>query len=96
MDDVMRISYNTDLYLYGRAAFAHAFQSNQDAHAAFVSLPGSDFTVHGAVPDANLALLAFDAEFEGRDGFALGIKLDGSLSQNSQSYFGTADMSYTW
>lgn len=96
LDDVMQITYNTDLFLDGRAAFGHAFESSSDAHAAFTSLPGSDFVVQGATPGSNLALLSFDAVLKGRNGFSLGFEGDGSLSQNSQSYFATADLSYTW
>lgn len=96
LDDDVRITYNTNLYLYGRAAFAHGFESSQNAHAAFGSLPGSDFIVKGAAPGSNAALFALDAEFKGHNGFSLGFEGDGSLSQNSQSYYATADLSYSF
>ncbi|HUJ02933.1 MAG TPA: autotransporter outer membrane beta-barrel domain-containing protein, partial [Rhizomicrobium sp.] len=91
-----RLGYNSDLYLYGRAAYAHALSNTQDAQASFASLPGSDFTVHGAVPGSNLALVTFGAELKGHNGFSLGIKLDGSLAQGSRTYYATGGFSYAW
>jgi autotransporter-associated beta strand protein len=95
LDGVARLGA-TSLYLYGSGAWAHALENHQDAHAAFESLPGSDFTVQGAAPASDLALVTLDAELTGRNGLSLGVKFDGTLSQNSKTYYGTAGLSYTW
>ncbi len=96
LDSDVRLTYNTRLYLYGRAAYAHGFGSSHEAQAAFTALPGSGFTVEGAAPGTNLALLSFDAEFKGRNGFSLGIAGNGTLAQGSQTYYATANLGFAW
>ena len=79
-----------------RVAWAHDFFGASEANAAFVALPSSDCTVYGAEPARDSALVSMGAEFRFEDGFRLDARLDSAISSNSQSYTGTAGVSYKW
>ena len=65
-------------------------------NAAFQTLPGSNFTVNGAAPPTNLALLTSGAEYRMANGISLGAKFDTELASRSQTYAGTGTVRYTW
>ena len=96
LDRTFAFSRNTLLYLYGRVGWSHAFERDTSAHAAFQSLPDSEFLVHGALTGSEAALFTFEAELSGRNGLSIGLKLNGSVSQSETTYFGTAGLDYTW
>jgi autotransporter-associated beta strand protein len=95
-DETLKLSRHTDLYLYGRVAWSHAFEREASAQATFQSLPDSEFLVRGVTPGSDAALLTFEAELAGRNGLSIGLKFNGSVSQSSTSYFGMAGLDYTW
>jgi uncharacterized protein with beta-barrel porin domain len=85
------------LSLFGRVAWAHDWYSDPSLTAAFVSsLPGSSFTVIGAVPVHDSALLTAGTQLYMRNGWSVMAKLDTELAQGSQTYIGTARLRYTW
>jgi uncharacterized protein with beta-barrel porin domain len=47
--------------LFGRAAWAHDWQSNPNLTATFIGLPAASFVVNGAAPPTNLALVTAGA-----------------------------------
>jgi uncharacterized protein with beta-barrel porin domain len=80
----------------GRAAWAHDHTGSQSMNAVFQTLPGSNFTVNGAVPVTNLALLTSGIEYRMTSGVSLGVKFDTELASRSQTYVGTGTMRYSW
>ncbi len=81
---------------FSRIAWAHDWQSNPNLTATFIGLPAATFVVNGAPPPKDLALLTAGAEWRMRNGWALMGKFDGELACGSQTYTGTAKLSYTW
>ena len=84
------------LTLRTRTAWAHDDWSDARVTAGFQSLPGSSFTVIGATPVHDSLLVSAIAEISFRNGISLAGKFDSELAQHSQTYVGTARLSYTW
>ena len=84
------------LVLRARLAWAHDFNNDQSAQAVFQTLPGAAFTVGGAVPAADSALVSFAAEYFLTGGWRLGGRFDGEFSSNKVSYAGTATARKIW
>jgi len=59
-------------------------------------LPGSNFTVNGAAPAADGALVSAGAEWRFAGGWSLGAKFDGEFSRTTALYSGTGSVRYTW
>jgi len=95
-DMMYSYSRNAELHLHGRLAWAHDAASSPTAHAAFETLPGSDFTTVGARTAPDSGLLGFAAELRGHNGLSLAIKFDGEVSPHGQTYFGAANFEYAW
>ena len=93
-------SYTLDrdnvLTLFGRAAWAHDWYSDPSTTASFQTLPGSSFTVIGAAPVPDSALLTAGAKLSMRNGWSVMAKLDGELSRGSRTYIGSGRLRYTW
>jgi outer membrane autotransporter protein len=84
------------LVLRARFAWAHDFNNDQSAQAVFQTLPGATFTVGGALPAADSALVSFAAEYFFTGGWRLGGRFDGEFSSNKVSYAGTATARKVW
>lgn len=84
------------LTLRGRAAWAHAYDDNNVANAAFMTLPGAAFVVNGAMPDADALLISGGAEIAFRNGFAIAGSFEGEFSGNTESYAGKGAIRYRW
>jgi len=84
------------LALRTRTAWAHDYWSGVDITAAFQSLPGTGFTVNGALPAPNSLLASAGAEIAFNNGFSIGCWLDSALAQRSQTYSGNARLRYTF
>ena len=82
--------------LTGRAAWAHSSDNDRSITAGFQALPGTSFTVFGASPDRDSALLDLGAELAWQNGVAASVSFQSQLSQNSQSYAGFAKLSVKW
>jgi hypothetical protein len=88
---------NATLVMRARAAWAHDyFTEPTTVSARFQSLPGSDFTLTGALPTKNSALLSAGAWLQFENGLSIGAKVDGEFSNRSQSYAGTGVLRYAW
>lgn len=84
------------LTLSTRLAWQHDFNPNQTAQATFVDLPGSTFTVAGAKPSANAALVNTAARVDIGKGVSLEAGFDGAFAANNQVYAGHGRVSYRW
>jgi outer membrane autotransporter protein len=93
--DVM-LAGGDSVALFGRAAWAHDRDSNLALTPTFQALPGASFTVNGAAPPSDLALVTAGAELRLRGGWALMGRFDGELADGSQTYTGSARVRYAW
>ncbi|WP_271588087.1 autotransporter outer membrane beta-barrel domain-containing protein [Bradyrhizobium sp. CCBAU 53415] len=84
------------LTLRGRLAWAHDSNTNRLVNAAFQTLPGAAFTVNGAQPAADSALVGGRAEMKWRNGFSLAGAVEGEFSQSTQTYTGKGTVRYEW
>jgi autotransporter-associated beta strand protein len=95
-DNAVALDRGNILMLGARAAWAHDFNTNRGITAVFQTLPGANFTVNGAAPSSDAALLSAKAELAMAGGWSVGAKFDGELGARSQSYAGTGLIRYTW
>jgi len=82
--------------LNGRAAWAHDSNTDRSATPTFQTLPGATFTVNGAKPAANGALLSAGAKMVWANGFSVSANFDGEFSNTTASYAGRGTVAYTW
>jgi len=82
--------------LFARIAWAHEYWRDNSIVAAFQTLPGSGFTVEGAAPAGNAALLAAGAELKFANGLSLRGKLEGEFAGSVTSYAASATLRKTW
>ena len=84
------------LNLFGRAAWVHDWNRDSALTPTFATLPLTTFTVTGANPDEDLALVTAGAELITRSRWALMAKFAGEFGGNTQTYTGTGRIRYTW
>jgi len=96
VDQSYTLDRNNVLSLFGRAAWAHDWNSDPSVIATFQSLPGSSFTEFGAMPVHDSVLLTAGSELSMRNGWSMMAKLDSELAKGSHTYIGTARLRYTW
>lgn len=84
------------LTLRTRAAWAHDSNTDRPVSATFQTLPGASFTVNGAKPAADSALLTAGAEMKWHNGLSLVGTFDGEVSGTTQSYAGKGTVRYAW
>lgn len=82
--------------LRGRLAWAHDSNTNRLVNAAFQTLPGAAFTVNGARPAADSALVGGRAEMKWRNGLSLAGTIEGEFSRSTQTYTGKGTVRYEW
>ena len=79
-----------------RLGWSHALSTPWSTTASFVALPASGFTVFGARPGRDSALVSLGAQLKSRSGLAFDAHFESSVSRNAQSYTGIAGLNYTW
>ncbi|MBS0534496.1 MAG: autotransporter domain-containing protein [Proteobacteria bacterium] len=84
------------LTLRGRLAWAHDSNTDRPVTAAFQALPGSSFTVNGAQPAADAALVSAGARMDWLNGISLAGSFEGEFSSTTRSYAGKATLRYDW
>jgi uncharacterized protein with beta-barrel porin domain len=82
--------------LRARTAWAHDWNTDRAAIATFQALPGATFTVNGAQPAANAALVSFGGEMGWHSGWSLLGKFDGEFSKTAAVYSGTGVLRKQW
>jgi autotransporter-associated beta strand protein/T5SS/PEP-CTERM-associated repeat protein len=96
VDSRMLVNETTMLILRGRAAWAHAFDTDRAINPFFVNLPGAGFTVFGATPAENAALLSAGGELRFGNGFSALAKFDAELGGDATAYSGSGTLRYSW
>jgi len=96
IDRITPLGNDAILALRTRAAWAHDFWSDPDMTASFQSLPGSSFTVIGAVPAGDSLLASAEADISFRNGISFAVRFDSEFAERWQTYIGTARLRYTW
>jgi outer membrane autotransporter protein len=84
------------LTLRTRLAWAHDSNTDRPAVATFQTLPGASFTVNGAEPAADGALVSVGAQMRWCNGFSLASSFEGEFSGTTQSYAGKSTLRYAW
>jgi autotransporter-associated beta strand protein len=82
--------------LRGRAAWAHNFNTDRSISALFQTLPASGFTVFGASPARDSALVTASAETKWLNGFSVAATFEGEFSNVTESYAGKGMVRYQW
>jgi hypothetical protein len=95
-DETVALDNGARLALWTRAAWAHDRWAGTDMTAGFQSIPGSAFTVIGALPGSDSALASVGAGISFKNGISLAGEFDSQLSQGWQTYGGFARLRYTW
>ncbi len=94
--DTMAALGDRPLMLRAKAAWAHDWNNDRTVTATFQQLPGATFTVNGATPAANAALLSFGADLALGPGWTVGAGFDGEFSRTNASYAGKGNLRYSW
>ncbi len=84
------------LTLRGRAAWAHDQGNDGAVSATFASLPGSTFTINGAAPARDLALVSAGADLRLANNVSLGGSFEGEFSSTTRGYGGKGHIRYVW
>jgi uncharacterized protein with beta-barrel porin domain len=87
---------DTQVKLTGRAAWAYNARRANAVSASFQALPGSSFTVVGAQPGRNAAIVDAGAEFAFSPNVKARIGFQGEFSNSSTSYGGNAKLTLAW
>jgi outer membrane autotransporter protein len=95
LDSMIGLANGDAIVLRGRAAWAND-TGERSAGATFQGLPGASFTVLGAAPPVNLALLTAGAELRLRNNISAGAKFDGEFASRSHTYTGSGTVRYVW
>jgi uncharacterized protein with beta-barrel porin domain len=82
--------------LRGRAAWAHNFNTDRSISALFQTIPAAGFTVFGASPAQNSALVSAGAEAKWLNGISVAATFEGEFSSRTDSYAGKAVVRYQW
>ena len=80
----------------GRAAWAHDSNTDRAISPTFQALPGASFTVNGARPSPDGALLTAGAEMKWRNNWSLAGTFEGEFSRTTESYAGKGTVKYAW
>jgi len=95
-DRLLLASGDAVLAFRARAAWAHDWVSDPILSSVFQILPGSNFTVDGALPATNSALTSAGAELRLANGITMLAKFDGEFASHSTTYAGTGALRYRW
>jgi outer membrane autotransporter protein len=82
--------------LRGRAAWARNFNNDRSVGAIFQTLPASAFTVNGAAPARDAALVSAGAEARWLNGWSVAATFEGEFSNVTDSYAGKGVVRYQW
>jgi autotransporter-associated beta strand protein len=90
------LDYETMLDLSARLAYARNWMSDPALSAAFQSLPGASFTVNGAAPPKNIALISLGGGLRLPAGVTLSTRFDGEFAGGYATYGGMASIRLNW
>jgi autotransporter-associated beta strand protein len=90
------LSPTLDVVTFGRLAWAHEAERTRSLDAFLNAGPSTGFTVYGAGPSANAALVSLGAEFDLHNGFKVAGAAEGDFSQKVTGYRGEISLKYAW
>ncbi|AEH85713.1 autotransporter outer membrane beta-barrel domain-containing protein [Mesorhizobium opportunistum] len=96
LDKDIALQDGAKLTLSGRAAWAINGSTGRTVTATFQNLPGATFTIDGAEPDTNAALVNASATYTSGSGLFASLGFQGEFSGNVQSYAGKAKIGISW
>jgi uncharacterized protein with beta-barrel porin domain len=79
-----------------RLAWAHEFSADRQVNASFLSIPGAAFTVSGARPPRDSAIVGAGVDLALGRNVALFAQFDGDLSADGNAYAGTGGLRISW
>ncbi len=82
--------------LRGRAAWAHNYNTRRSVDAIFQALPVSNFTVFGASPARDSALVSAGVEAKWLNGISVAANFEGEFSSRTDGYAGKGVVRYQW
>lgn len=85
-----------DATAFVRVAWANYFERDSSISAALVGLPGSAFTVTGARPDRDSAIVSTGLDWRITPSLSVGARFDGEFSGNVSQVAGTGRIRYTF
>jgi uncharacterized protein with beta-barrel porin domain len=81
---------------FARLAWGHYLMREQNSSVALQAFPGNGFSVQGARPDTDSAILAMGLETEIAPRWTLGARLDSELSSRVREIAGTVKVRYSF
>jgi autotransporter-associated beta strand protein len=96
LDSRLALANDSTLILRARGAWAHEFNVDRSIQAVFQSLPGAGFTVIGAEPARDAALVSGGAELKLANGVTIGGKLDGEFARATRAWGGSGTIRVVW
>jgi autotransporter-associated beta strand protein len=84
------------LTFYARAAWAYEYLRSTSVNAAFLALPAAGFSVQGAQPPANAAVLTLGSVVAFTNSVSFRTKLEGEFGRGSTTYAASGTLQYTW
>jgi outer membrane autotransporter protein len=91
-----RLGETTTLGARLRAAWAHEFNADRALNASFVTIPGALFTVNGARPARDAALVTAGLDLNLGRNATLYAQFDGDLAGSGNAYAGSAGLRIHW
>ncbi|MBS0535702.1 MAG: autotransporter domain-containing protein [Proteobacteria bacterium] len=82
--------------LKAKAAWSHGWTASHAATATFAGLNGATFTVYGARPASDMALVDFGGELELSQRWMVSLKYEGGFSRQSAANAGKLGVRYRW
>ena len=96
LDSRLALQSDSILILRARGAWAHELNVDRSIHAVFQSLPAAGFTVIGAEPARNAALVSGGAELKLANGVTIGGKFDGEFARTTRVWGGSGTIRVVW
>jgi outer membrane autotransporter protein len=84
------------LTYYARAAWAYQYLRDTSTNVAFLALPAAGFSVQGAQPPANAAVLTLGSVLAFTNRVSIHSKLEGEFGSGSTTYAATGTLQYSW
>jgi outer membrane autotransporter protein len=79
-----------------RVAWAHEFDRTRQVNASFLSLPGAAFTVNGARPARDAAIVTAGVDVAVSRNVALFAQFDGDIAGGGNAYAGSGGIRVSW
>jgi outer membrane autotransporter protein len=93
----LRLDERTTLMPRIRLAWAHEFNRDRQVNAAFLSLPAAAFTVSGARPASDSAIVSAGADLAFGRNVALFAQFDGDIAGGGgNAYAGSGGIRISW